>query len=168
MYGNGGIDMDFFDTLGVKTKALGDSARLNVKISDENHKAADYKRRLGELVWKKYENGLSFDDADILGLLLQIKAFYTNIDRMNAELEQIKARCAESERAAEAEKTENAKKRKAVCPKCGAEISPGQRFCAFCGAALFNGAPVEKRCAGCGCILSDEQEFCPQCGRKYQ
>ena len=157
--------MDFFDSLSAKTKAFGDSARLNVKIGEEKRKIADYEERLGALVWKKYESGVVFEDADVLGLLVQIKAFYTNIDKMNAELEQLKARSAESQKADEAEKD---KTKKSVCPECGAEISKGQKFCAVCGAKIFNDEPKQRRCAGCGTVLTDEQEFCPECGRKYQ
>lgn len=154
--------MDFFDSLSAKTKALGDSAKLNVKINEEKCKAEDYKSRLGMLVWKKYENGMTFEDADILGLLLQIKSFYANIDKLNAELEQVKLRNTENKKAAEGTGG------KKFCPKCKAEISPGQKFCAVCGARIPDDCANERRCTGCGALLSDDQEFCPHCGKKYQ
>lgn len=44
------------------------------------------------------------------------------------------------------------------CPRCGAQISIGQRFCGACGERF------EYRCARCGAIVEALSKFCRNCG----
>ena len=63
-----------------------------------------------------------------------------------------------------------------TCPKCGAEITPGQSFCIICGTPLKkepapapeNHAPQPgtKVCPNCGKVLADHLSFCTSCGTK--
>jgi class 3 adenylate cyclase/tetratricopeptide (TPR) repeat protein len=46
----------------------------------------------------------------------------------------------------------------AACPACGAEIQPGQKFCAECGTALASACP------SCGHPSQPGQKFCAECG----
>ncbi len=46
-----------------------------------------------------------------------------------------------------------------VCSSCGAENSPGQKFCGECGTALA------ATCASCGATNPPEQKFCGECGK---
>ena len=71
------------------------------------------------------------------------------------------------------------------CPKCGAGIKEGAKFCANCGAHLVINCPncnaelgldskfcpecgtplvVKKVCSNCGAELEDVSKFCPECG----
>ena len=53
--------------------------------------------------------------------------------------------------------------KKAVCPKCGAEISAeNAKFCPECGEKL----PTKKFCVSCGAKLPQDAKFCPECGTK--
>lgn len=45
-----------------------------------------------------------------------------------------------------------------VCPRCGSQCGPGQRFCAACGATLTS------ICPGCGVAIDPISRFCPNCG----
>ena len=49
-----------------------------------------------------------------------------------------------------------------ACPKCGAELTPGAKFCGECGTAVA--AAPKPLCAGCGAELHGAK-FCPQCGQ---
>ena len=44
------------------------------------------------------------------------------------------------------------------CPKCGAQISVGQRVCAACGEKF------DYRCARCGATFDTNYRFCAGCG----
>lgn len=46
----------------------------------------------------------------------------------------------------------------ATCPRCSADVTPGSRFCAACGARQQVG------CRGCGADLPPGARFCPACG----
>ena len=52
------------------------------------------------------------------------------------------------------------------CPKCGAELEKGARFCVQCGYELP--VPVKKVCAGCGAELQEGAKFCTKCGTKVE
>lgn len=79
-----------------------------------------------------------------------------------------------------------------LCPKCGAEVPVGAKFCARCGAKTDGGAaggvckkcgtrllagakfcsecgtPVETLCPKCGAKLLENAKFCPECGEKLK
>ena len=60
-----------------------------------------------------------------------------------------------------------------VCLHCGAAWTPGQAFCANCGAPKTDPAPVSAAsadataptCPNCGTLLQEGQKFCPGCGQ---
>lgn len=62
------------------------------------------------------------------------------------------------------------KKKKVICPSCGAKQSRKHVFCTECGRALTGTVSVGKNhdyvCLGCGHELDKGEEFCPQCGKK--
>lgn len=47
-----------------------------------------------------------------------------------------------------------------VCPRCGWQISSGQRFCGGCGMA------VSSACSQCGALVVSGSRFCTNCGNK--
>lgn len=79
-----------------------------------------------------------------------------------------------------------------LCPKCGADVPAGAKFCARCGAKTDGGAaggvckkcgtrllagakfcsecgtPVETLCPKCGAKLLENAKFCPECGEKLK
>lgn len=56
------------------------------------------------------------------------------------------------------------------CPRCGAEMDAGKRFCADCGNDTQNEKEREKLtllCSACGAGHETKMSFCPVCGKKY-
>ena len=54
-----------------------------------------------------------------------------------------------------------------TCARCGAPLSPGQRFCGQCGAAVEAppvAAPKAQLCTNCGQPLEPGSTFCTECG----
>lgn len=47
------------------------------------------------------------------------------------------------------------------CPKCGAKVKKGTKFCYECGASL---QVQKKNCVQCGAIIEAGMKFCPECG----
>ena len=47
-----------------------------------------------------------------------------------------------------------------VCPKCGAELEMGMKFCGECGTPI----PQVKKCINCGTELPFKMKFCFECG----
>ena len=58
--------------------------------------------------------------------------------------------------------TEGAKGTAKPCPRCGAALADGSKFCNKCGVAQ----PHDKSCVrvGCGANLADGSKFCQICG----
>lgn len=60
-----------------------------------------------------------------------------------------------------------------VCRHCGVAWTPGQAFCANCGAPKADPVPVgaasadatAPTCPNCGTLLQEGQKFCPGCGQ---
>ncbi|HJJ82686.1 MAG TPA: zinc ribbon domain-containing protein, partial [Methanocorpusculum sp.] len=48
-----------------------------------------------------------------------------------------------------------------VCPKCGAAVPDGAKFCPECGKKMGASA-----CPKCGAELSAGAKFCPECGER--
>ena len=47
-----------------------------------------------------------------------------------------------------------------VCPRCGASVPAGSKFCLSCGEKMASAA----FCANCGKPLPSGARFCPECG----
>ena len=54
----------------------------------------------------------------------------------------------------------------APCPKCGALVPTGNRFCPSCGAPIGAAAPPAggSPCPKCGTMVAPGNKFCPNCG----
>ena len=57
-----------------------------------------------------------------------------------------------------------AKKPANKCPKCGAEVPTGAKFCPGCGEKLN----VQRFCSNCGQPLKEGDKFCANCGTKVE
>jgi rubrerythrin len=50
-----------------------------------------------------------------------------------------------------------------MCPQCGAENAPGQKFCGECGTNVL----AIPKCPSCGAQGERGQKFCGECGSKF-
>lgn len=50
-----------------------------------------------------------------------------------------------------------------TCPKCGATVNAGAKFCSECGEKLA----AKKFCPECGAEVKASAKFCPECGQKF-
>lgn len=48
-----------------------------------------------------------------------------------------------------------------TCPKCGAHVKKGTKFCSECGASMLI---QTKKCVKCGADINGSAKFCPECG----
>ncbi|MGN0204231.1 MAG: SPFH domain-containing protein [Coprococcus sp.] len=48
-----------------------------------------------------------------------------------------------------------------TCPKCGASVKKGTKFCSECGASMLI---QKKKCLKCGADIDTSVKFCPECG----
>ena len=55
---------------------------------------------------------------------------------------------------------QSSKEETITCPKCGANIPSGSKFCPECGQKILH------ECPKCGAKVSPKQKFCPECGHK--
>ena len=49
------------------------------------------------------------------------------------------------------------------CPKCGAAVAQGSKFCPECGSTV---TPPVVKCSSCGTDITQGSKFCPECGTK--
>lgn len=84
--------------------------------------------------------------------------------QMSPEMEKLLAEMViEGKSAAHPAEVKSVAKSSLTCPKCKAEYTDGDSFCASCGQNL---KAAEKICSGCGFTLAPDDVFCPSCGRK--
>jgi membrane protease subunit (stomatin/prohibitin family) len=50
-----------------------------------------------------------------------------------------------------------------ACPKCGANVQQGAKFCPNCG---NNMSPAMVKCSNCSAQVTAGTKFCPECGQK--
>ncbi len=123
-----------------KTKNMGEIARVNAEIGEEERKINSYYTQLGQLYIKLYEGNYNEQLSEI------VKA----INDTNANLENLK-------------KQLNALKGVTVCPHCHAEVASGNAFCIMCGKPV-NGPDEHINCPSCGAAVVKGNKFCTLCG----
>lgn len=139
--------MDFFKKVsdGVSQKATDVSAtmRLNSQIKSNEEELRKTLQSLGETYYNNAKEGTEGDYTVLIA----------RVDELKGEIASCKEQLIDL-------------KGMIQCPKCGAELEKGARFCVQCGYELP--VPVKKVCAGCGAELQEGAKFCTKCGTKVE
>lgn len=139
--------MDFFKKVsdGVSQKATDVSAtmRLNSQIKSKEEELHKTLQSLGETY---YNNAKEGTEGDYTALIARVDELKGEIASCKEQLIDLKGMI--------------------QCPKCGAELEKGAKFCVQCGYELP--VPVKKVCADCGAELQEGAKFCTKCGTKVE
>lgn len=107
-----------------------ETTKYNNKITEENRNIVDYKREIGENIWKKFELGEDVP-VEVKDLCENIESSKMIIDESLMEIQKIK-----DEQGTTGEETPAKELAKIMCPACGSENAGGTRICGKCGAKL--------------------------------
>lgn len=153
--------MDFFNKLGNKisnganivvnkTKDFTDTTKLNMHISEYKDDIESTYILLGKQVYEASKKG---SQPVIQQYIEKIDELYKKIQEEQAQIDIIKGYN--------------------TCPKCGAVVEKGAKFCNNCGFLMENmtqtsaleGTVVNQPvCKKCGNVLAVGAKFCPKCG----
>jgi len=154
--------------LGDRTSDLVENNRAGLRINTEKKRIAEYKSRIGDIYYKKYQAGILSDpDADEFCVLIQESE--QTIASLESEIESRKADKAARRDAAREEAAERREKRishlNGRCPKCGLHLDAGVTVCPRCGVQEEMAA---KLCPVCHAPLGERARFCSECGAPYE
>ena len=130
-----------------QAKVLGETAKLNSMISDENKKIESLYNQLG----KAYVQAHRDDYESCFGELIEmLKASENKIKVYTEQVNELRG--------------------VVTCPNCGTALAAGSAFCNACGFAIPRkvtppaaiSGPV---CVHCGAALMDDAKFCTGCGK---
>jgi DNA-directed RNA polymerase subunit RPC12/RpoP len=120
---------------------------------------------LGKLAYQASLEGRLTDPA-LLELCGRIKEMDSQAEQGKAQMADLQAQVQQMK---EIKKT-GASGPVAVCPLCGASVTPGIKFCGNCGAAFTQGPPAVQTpagipCPSCGSLIAPNAQFCGECGK---
>jgi predicted nucleic acid-binding Zn ribbon protein len=160
--------MAFLDKLGDLARNIGDktsetieTTKINNRIGSERTAIAECMRRIGEIYYRKHQEGDSGDPA-AAELLATIDGHNRAIADAQTEIERIKAKAAAPTPAAAPAPSAAG----AACPSCGAANPAGTKFCQECGAKTDAPTPAETTCPICGAPVPAANKFCGGCGHR--
>lgn len=110
-------------TLGEKAEAALEIQRLNSQVNKERSKISDTHKKIGEVLWAKFEAGEEIPE-DFKEHCTAISDGLTRIDDLKIAIAKIKATAFAGEEP------------KTVCPSCGAQVVLGAKFCGECGSKM--------------------------------
>jgi len=128
--------MSLFDKMNLMAKNVTEKAtdaieitKLNTKIGEENKNIIENQRKIGEIIWSKFEIGEGIP-PEVTALCETIRLSKGSIDAIVQEIQKLK-----DEQVSTSELNTH-EQIKAKCPACGSENAEGTRFCGECGAKL--------------------------------
>ena len=159
---------DFAKNIGDKASDAIDTKKLNNKINAEKAAVAECMRKIGEVYYKRHQDGAA-DDPEVAELYAAADGHNKTIEDTQAEIAHIQEQAQEAAQAAPAQATAPAPSDDGlICSACNAKNPAGTKFCAECGAKLESPAPADRSCPQCGAKVSAAGKFCVECGYKFE
>ncbi len=123
-------------TLGEKAEAALEIQRLNSQVNKERSKISDTHKKIGEILWAKFEAGEEIPE-EFKEHCTAISEALTKIDEHKVAISKIKATAFAGEEP------------KTACPSCGAQVTLNSKFCGECGGKMpvHEPEPVEEEAA---------------------
>ena len=123
-------------TLGEKAEAALEIQRLNSQVNKERSKISDTHKKIGEILWAKFEAGEEIPE-EFKEHCTAISEALTKIDEHKVAIAKIKATAFAGEEP------------KTSCPSCGAQVTLNSKFCGECGGKMpvHEPEPVEEEAA---------------------
>jgi len=130
--------MSIFDKVNKMAKNVTEKAseamettRLNAKVGEENRNIMEYQKKIGEIIWNKFESGevLSPELADVCENIKNSKDVIAGI---MIEIQKLK----DEEMPVEENVKAAAEVNGVICPACGVVNTEETKFCGECGAKL--------------------------------
>lgn len=120
-------------TLGEKAEAALEIQRLNSQVTKERSKIGDTHKKIGEILWAKFEAGEEVPE-EFKEHCSAISESLTKIDELKIAVAKIKATAFAGEEP------------KTACPSCGAKVTLNSKFCGECGGKMpvHEPEPVEE------------------------
>lgn len=120
-------------TLGEKAEAALEIQRLNSQVTKERSKIGDTHKKIGEILWAKFEAGEEVPE-EFKEHCSAISESLTKIDKLKIAIAKIKATAFAGEEP------------KTACPSCGAQVTLNSKFCGECGGKMpvHEPEPVEE------------------------
>jgi len=128
------------NTLSSKSQELYTAGRLKIEQTQIEGKIKDKKTQLGDLVYKAYSSGLEPGSAaaavcdEIRDLERQVAELDQKMQEEQAQGQQAGQQAAGQQPLSEQDSQQSAAA--ANCPRCGAMVEPGGKFCPGCGSQL--------------------------------
>lgn len=110
--------------------------RLNSQVNKERSKISDTHKKIGEILWAKFEAGEEIPE-EFKEHCTAISEALTKIDEHKVAIAKIKATAFAGEEP------------KTSCPSCGAQVTLNSKFCGECGGKMpvHEPEPVEEEAA---------------------
>lgn len=110
-------------TLGEKAEAALEIQRLNSQATKERSKIGDTHKKIGEILWAKFESGEEVPE--------EFKEHCSAISESLAKIDELKIAIAKIKATAFA-----GEEPKTACPSCGAQVTLNSKFCGECGGKM--------------------------------
>ncbi len=147
-----GIDKGL-KTISSKSKELIETSKLKGEIKEVESSLLGRFADLGRKVYEMLNKGEP-DVPELRNDAQAITDLYRRIAELQEALKRVEQQAAQAKHGADT----------ALCPKCGAENKPGDKFCGGCGASLAGGTAAA--CPSCGAPAKEGVKFCGGCGAK--
>ena len=125
------------NTLSSKSQELYTAGRLKIEQTQIEGRIKDKKTQLGDLVYQAYASGQEPGSA-AAAICEEIRDLEKQVAELDQKMqeEQVQGQQAPGQQQPLSEQDSQQSAAAANCPRCGAAVSPGTKFCPGCGSQL--------------------------------